>query len=292
MRGEEYALFRVKDSVYGLSITAFYEVRNFYEKCGFSYAKFLNDGVLVFCSCIVSIRIELFKAERSVLQLEKLLLETKQKKSMLAIHTLFDNQNIYSVKSKNDSEMQLEKEITCILLGICVKLAQNNAYMRCEENVRNDYIRDMLGIALRSKEFSVKDQTRTGISASGKSAGEADIVIFSGKDLPYAYIEGLNLSSFNYNYITEHVERLFKYDRIGVGIGYLVNYITVKDFAGFVAKYMQAVILNTNYSFELIGINDCKNEYSEYLFSNLRIIKTSFNRNNRIMDIYHILLLI
>lgn len=63
-------------------------------------------------------------------------------------------------------------------------------YERSEDNI-NDYVRDML-VNRGYKE--IRDQTRHGLSVSGKSAGEVDLLISkAGKEA--ALIEGLKLGS-------------------------------------------------------------------------------------------------
>lgn len=96
------------------------------------------------------------------------------------------------------------------LLAACVKLQSNSTYFETSENQRNDYIRDLL----KTEKYDVKDQTRRGISAIGKSAGEVDILIEEG-GLPVTIIEALNLDSLDTNYLDRHLDKVYRYDTVG-----------------------------------------------------------------------------
>lgn len=72
-----------------------------------------------------------------------------------------------------------ENKVIRELLSACVKLQANSLYYHATEDQRNDYIRDILDAV----GYDVKDQTRKGLAASGKAAGEIDILI-KGKDFP------------------------------------------------------------------------------------------------------------
>ena len=58
------------------------------------------------------------------------------------------------------------------LLNACTLLQRNKDYYDKNENSRNDYLRDLMEF----KGYLVKDQSRRGISQSGKEAGETDLI--------------------------------------------------------------------------------------------------------------------
>ncbi|EGI5430009.1 hypothetical protein F9653_15360, partial [Listeria monocytogenes] len=82
------------------------------------------------------------------------------------------------------------------LIWACIKLQANFHYKNVTEDERNDFIRDLLV----ARGYFVNDQTRQGTSKEGKASGEVDILIQE-KNIPYAIVEALNLSSLNSNYL-------------------------------------------------------------------------------------------
>lgn len=101
-------------------------------------------------------------------------------------------------------------EILKQLLAACVKLQANAIYYNATEDQRNDYIRDILDAV----GYDVKDQTRRGLSPSGKAAGEVDILIKE-HGFPITIIEALNLDSLNKEYLDKHIDKIYNYDTAG-----------------------------------------------------------------------------
>lgn len=135
--------------------------------------------------------------------------------------------------------------------------------------------------------YDVKDQTRTGISASGKSSGEADLMIVKSK-LPYSFIEAMNLQSLNSNTITEHIERIYKYDKAGTAINFVVCYVNVSNPEKFYFDYLKC-ISHRNVKYRKIDFETDMKGILDNSVANLRIIKESFIRNRSITDLYHLL---
>jgi hypothetical protein len=136
----------------------------------------------------------------------------------------------------------------------CVKLQGNHLYRTASEDDRNGYIKDIL----QTVGFTTKDQTRWGVSNTGKSAGEVDILI-EDNNHPYSIIEALNLASLDSNYLNLHIDKIFKYDTTGLPNNFILSYVTAKDFASFWEKYKKH-INEHNYQYRLEAI-DYKIEY-------------------------------
>lgn len=112
------------------------------------------------------------------------------------------------------------------------------------ENSINDSFRDMLFV----KEYhEVKDQTRHGISTSGKDAAEVDILLTKGgKEI--AIFEGLKLNSVKTSYIDEHISKaITKYNALGTAT-FIVAYVTSTDFEAFWERYSEHI---QHYNFQL-----------------------------------------
>lgn len=141
---------------------------------------------------------------------------------------------------------------------------------------------------MKTSGYDVKDQTRRGGSASGKEAGEIDILIEE-NGLPVTIIEALNLRSVASTYLDRHINKIYNYDTVGNKFNVLLVYVTVADFSAFCDRYRQHV-REFNYPYPMIADEDIIMEDFEY--SNIKVIKISLNRNNHKTELYHICVLI
>ena len=108
------------------------------------------------------------------------------------------------------------------------------SYERSEDNF-NDYVRDML-VNRGYKE--IRDQTRHGLSASGKSAGEVDLLVSkAGKET--ALIEGLKLNCVNKRYIDLHIKKAIGNYNILGSATFLLAYVSVDDYESFWTDYLE-----------------------------------------------------
>lgn len=122
------------------------------------------------------------------------------------------------------------------LIKVGERLCSNPTYDgNSSENSINDFFRDALSFMGYNE---VKDQTRHGISDSGKDAGEVDILITKdGKEV--AIYEGLKLSSVGTLYIDEHIEKsIVNYNALGTAT-FVVAYVSTSDYDGFWNKYFR-----------------------------------------------------
>lgn len=116
------------------------------------------------------------------------------------------------------------------ILSICENLCNNKTYTYdLQENTINDYIRDML----KAKgKYEVLDQTRHGISVSGKDAGEVDLLLKE-EQKEVAIIEGLKLDSVNGKYIQEHIDKaVVNYNALGTPT-FIIAYVKTANFLDF-----------------------------------------------------------
>lgn len=165
----------------------------------------------------------------------------------------------------------------------CIKLQANSAYKNCIEDVRNDYIRDLLS----AQKYQVSDQTRQGTSQEGKSSGEIDILILE-NNMPYSLFEALNLDSLNTSYLNNHIDKIFKYDTLGYRYNFIVSYVKIKDFSTFWTKYINH-IKEYKYPYPLDGVEE--NIGDKYCYPNLKIASTTLIRNGIKTTLYHICVL-
>ncbi|MFS0723674.1 hypothetical protein [Paenibacillus sp. 1P07SE] len=170
------------------------------------------------------------------------------------------------------------------LVLACVKLQGNHIYRTASEDDRNGFIKNIL----EAVGFSTKDQTRWGVSNTGKSAGEVDILIEE-NNFPYSVIEALNLSSLNSSYLNLHINKIFKYDTTGLPYNFLISYVVVKDFRAFWGKYKEHIAQH-EYPYKLESID--YNIDNEFDYSGVRIALTRHNRDGKITGLYHLCVVI
>lgn len=140
----------------------------------------------------------------------------------------------------NDERFHIDVEsaraILADIIAIGNQLCLNSLFRhdRSEDNI-NDYVRDML---INRGYEEIRDQTRHGLSASGKSAGEVDLLISkAGKEA--ALIEGLKLNCVNRRYIDSHIKKAIgNYNVLGSAT-FLLAYVDVDDYESFWMDYLE-----------------------------------------------------
>lgn len=149
---------------------------------------------------------------------------------------LVDDGNILpsTDEERLNADLSTANEVLNDLVKICERLSTNATYKReTPENSINDFIRDAL---LLMGYNEVKDQTRHGISITGKDAGEVDILISkSGKEV--AILEGLKLSSIDTTYIDNHIlKAIVNYNALGTAT-FIVAFVSSGNFGAFWNRY-------------------------------------------------------
>lgn len=146
--------------------------------------------------------------------------------------------DIDSFPSTNEERLNADIETARAVLADIIKIGErlslNVSYRESStENSINDYLRDALSVMGYNE---VKDQTRHGLSVSGKDAGEVDILISkAGKEV--AVIEGLKLSSVDSAYIDSHIAKaISNYNALGTAT-FIIAYICSTDFGLFWERY-------------------------------------------------------
>ena len=276
--GEEYCWCKVKSKVYICAVETYRSIIELISHGGTSYKLLFSNNNLYFISSLLTVELSMNIAEKESLEIEQFFFQAKMEKSKLAIEQLYGD-----APSKSKEVLESEKVLVKDIATACVRLLQNSLYYKQSENNRNDMLRDMLCML----GYDVKDQTRTGISASGKSSGEADLMIVKSK-LPYSFIEAMNLQSLNSNTITEHIERIYKYDKAGTAINFVVCYVNVSNPEKFYFDYLKC-ISHRNVKYRKIDFETDMKGILDNSVANLRIIKESFIRNRSITDLYHLL---
>ena len=142
--------------------------------------------------------------------------------------------------SSDEERMNADLDAANVVLKDLAKISErlviNVAYKKeTPENSINDYIRDAL---LLMGYNEIKDQTRHGVSLTGKDAGEVDILISKdGKEI--AIFEGLKLNSVDSTYIDNHIlKTIVNYNALGTAT-FIVAYVSCFSFEAFWNRYVE-----------------------------------------------------
>ncbi len=173
-----------------------------------------------------------------------------------------------------------------IVNEVIVAVAQfqgNNKVVPKDEDARNSYIE----MILSSRGSITKDQTRWGSSPTGKRQGELDIRIQDDTGMVRSIFEGCNLTSINKGNITAHIDKIVRYDHLGLQKNFLVNYVTVSDFPSFCERYHQFV---DSLLTQVIQLQECEDVSMFYTHgSEMKVLRSTYLRNGLPHMIYHVL---
>lgn len=212
--------------------------------------------------------------QKDIEKLERLkrILEDAMSKALRSSESGFVLRKIYYFPLDDESELNLPesneqrlsvnivsaKNVLNDLIQVAERLCSNVDYNSSSlENKINDYFRD----ALSFKGYNeVKDQTRHGVSTTGKDAGEVDILLTkNGKEI--AIFEGLKLDGVNSGYINEHIKKAIdNYNALGTAT-FVVAYVSVSNFESFWERYYKHLL---SYKHPI----ECKRAIQELSFPN------------------------
>ena len=188
----------------------------------------------------------------------------KSSESGLLIRNIyfFEDDDIVELPETNQDRLNADIETAKVVLNDLIQIGEracSNYSLNKDstENSINDYFRDML---FAKGYDEVKDQTRHGISVSGKEAAEVDILLTKeGKEI--AIFEGLKLDSVNKSYIATHIDKaIINYNALGTAT-FVVSYVNVVDYKAFWENFSSYV---ENYNFPL----EVKRVYEEKSYPN------------------------
>lgn len=169
------------------------------------------------------------------------------------------------------------------LLEACYKMQIDHVYHNKDEDTRTKQI-----LRLLPKKYYTKDQSQRGISGlKGVKAGSTDAVInINRKEY---LIEALNLQYNNKKVIKNHLNKLeSQYDPAGMKAKFIIIYYNID-----IGKFDQNVINYRNFietqDIFIYKLN-AKIEAIETTYTDTRVLKSTHNREGKIVYLYHILL--
>lgn len=151
--------------------------------------------------------------------------------------------------------------------------------LKPEENSRNDFIARILTI----RGFIIKDQTRWGRSASGKSIGHPDFKIENLEGEAAAMMEAFNLRTLDRTVIDKHLKKIFGYDPSGLEKNFIIVYSEANNFSELWKKYLNH-IPKIDFEYPLVG--SIKGQKTQ--FTDIKLARATHEREGKTTEVYHL----
>jgi small GTP-binding protein len=172
-----------------------------------------------------------------------------------------------------------KKDILKTLVTTAHQLQGIAMTIKDDEDSRNGFIALLLSI----QGIYVKDQTRWGRSASGKSAGEVDIKIETPDRVTETIIEAFNLKSLARTVIDSHLTKIFGYDTSGLAHNFIIIYSEAENFLDLWKKYLNH-IPGIDFKHKLLG----KPVEQETGFAEIKLAHSKHLRQGKEATLYHV----
>jgi internalin A len=172
-----------------------------------------------------------------------------------------------------------KKDILKTLVTTAHQLQGIAMTIKDDEDSRNGFIALLLSI----QGIYVKDQTRWGRSASGKSAGEVDIKIETPDRVTETIIEAFNLKSLARTVIDSHLTKIFGYDTSGLAHNFIIIYSEAENFLDLWEKYLNH-IPGIDFKHKLLG----KPVEQETGFAEIKLAHSKHLRQGKEATLYHV----
>ncbi len=180
------------------------------------------------------------------------------------------------------------EDLTLDLIEIASRLLERKSISQIE-----DLITDNFTDNLRSKNYRVTDQTRSG--KSKKQSGELDIMVRNNRNMPIAIIEAFRIQSFGLGNktIIEHINKLLiNYDTNGLSRNFILCYSQASDFSNTWIKYKEYI--EKLYKHHLYNEEAKLISYSEKKglsnCSNIKVLVSTHEVNKNICEVYHLII--
>jgi len=164
-----------------------------------------------------------------------------------------------------------------------------NSYRITQEDLINDWFTSLFDKRMAESRVGLRDQKRGGQSESGNYPGESDGFITDAKNKRIAIFEAFRLFSKDTTVISQHLDKIAKYDNESLSPVFVVAYCGVKDFDSLVSGYVNFIIHRDYAGFTAEPEKDKNIEilhHRDYLWLGME----RRHRNHREVILYHLLL--
>lgn len=205
------------------------------------------------------------------------------------VHKLIGLYKIDSHEPDNNPMYSLDK-ILNDLIEVGSRILERKFQKKIEDLINDDIV-DLL----RTKGHIISDQTRSGISSSGKGAGELDIMIRMNNGIPVTIIECFRLESCGSKntIVSEHLTKLIsKYDTHELKRKFVIVFGEAERFDNLWTNYIQYIKnLNSNNDYgdkyPLSGFSVRDDLHS---FANMKVGISRHDNNGESIEVVHLML--
>ena len=176
------------------------------------------------------------------------------------------------------------------LIEICSRILERK-FQKKIEDLFNDDIVDLL----RTKGHNISDQTRSGLSGSGKGPGEIDIMIRRNNGIPVTIIECFRLESCGAKnaIVAEHLKKLLlRYDTHELKRKFIVVFGEAERFDNLwinYSEYIKNINSNDDYG-DKYPLSGFSNRDDLNSFSNMKIGVSRHENNGETVEVVHLVL--
>lgn len=205
------------------------------------------------------------------------------------VHKLLGLYKIDSQEPENNPIYSLDK-ILNDLIEVGSRILERKFQKKIEDLVNDDIV-DLL----RTKGHNLSDQTRSGLSGSGKGAGELDIMIRMTNGIPVTIIECFRLESCGpkNTVVAEHLTKLLsKYDTHELKRKFIVVFGEAERFDNLWTNYMHYIKdLNSNSDYgEKYPISGFSVRDDLHSFANMKVGISRHDNNGDSVEVVHVML--
>lgn len=205
------------------------------------------------------------------------------------VHKLLGLYRIESPEPDNNPMYSLDKILNDII-EVGSRILERKHQKKIEDLVNDDIV-DLL----RTKGHNIADQTRSGLSGTGKGSGELDIMIRMNNGIPVTIIECFRLDSCgpkNTTVATHLKKLLLKYDTHELKRKFIIVFGEADRFDNLWTNYTQYIKdLNSNYDY---GDNYPLSGFSVrddlHNFGNMKVGVSRHDNNGETIEVVHVLL--
>nr|WP_321409581.1 COR domain-containing protein [uncultured Carboxylicivirga sp.] len=205
------------------------------------------------------------------------------------VHNLLGLYHISNSELDNNPMYSLDKILTD-LIEVSSRVLERKFQKKIEDLINDDIV-DLL----RTKGHNISDQTRSGKSGKGKSAGELDIMIRRDNGIPVTIIECLRLESCGSKnaVVAEHMNKLLtKYDTQELKRKFIIVFGEAERFDNLWVNYSEYIKgLNDNSDFGIkYPLSGFSLRNDLHSFSNLKVGISRHVNNGETVEIVHLML--
>lgn len=157
------------------------------------------------------------------------------------------------------------------------------------EDMINDWVTSLINQRMSYINWTARDQSRGGKSASGKSSGERDIIVSNQTKEDIFLLEAFRLFGLSRQTIKTHMDKLDGYNAKGCKVLIVLVYTKVKDFPKLCNNYKEYLIKQQYRGFDNTNLTNHIFDTIDSGKANLKIFKEIRKKNSNDMVLYHLI---